>query len=521
MKEVNADYPYYEHPKISDLHQLLKLRRDSPKTAYFWRENGKNQKRSFHDVYQDTTRLAALFNQSFQSKQIAVIGENSYAWLIFSLAIIFSGNTCVALDKDASPEEIKQRLKQCKVKAICYSESYCPEVAALAKDSFGFAELDELVAKGRKAHNDYRCDPDRPAVIIFTSGTTGAGKAVMLSERNLAADIYGASSLFFPHGAAASFLPYHHAFGYNTSALKPLYYGVPTFISSSLKHLTSDFKIAHPAIIFAVPLVVETFYKQIWRQARREHREKRLKIALRISQNARKLGIDLRPKLFRSIHAEFGGKLRHIICGGAYLDPKYVKWFREIGIEILNGYGITECSPVLSVNRNNFHRDGSIGQICRDVEVHIIDGEIVAKGDIVMLGYYDNPSETAKVLKNGHYFTGDLGYIDEDGFLFITGRKKNLIILSNGENLSPEAIETTLGKDRAIDEIQVYAQSGRIIAEIFPTESYLGDQEYFDDIIYKYNQSQPTNHQIAFAKLRNRPFPRNNNGKIIRKQTED
>jgi long-chain acyl-CoA synthetase len=296
----------------------------------------------------------------------------------------------------------------------------------------------------------------------------------------------------------------------------PYYYGCYTFISGSLKRLLDDFKDGRPDTIFAVPMVVETMYRQIWRTARREKRERKLSRGIKISNALMKIGIDWRKKLFKQILNEFGGNVDYIICGGAALDVKYIEWFRSIGIEILVGYGITECSPVVAVNRNHYKRDGSVGQICRDVNVRIIDDEIVVSGDIVMKGYYKDRKSTEEVLKDGRFYTGDLGRFDEDGFLFVTGRKKNLIILSNGENVSPEEIEAKLANDNGVAEVIAYEDNNRIIASIYPEKSYMGDQDYFDELIGEYNRKKPKNRQIAYVRLRTVEFPRNNNGKIIR-----
>ncbi len=218
------------------------------------------------------------------------------------------------------------------------------------------------------------------------------------------------------------------------------------------------------------------------------------------------------------ITKEFGGNLKYMICGGAYLDKKYVKFFRSLGIEILNGYGITECSPVVSVNRNHHYKDGSVGQIVRNGKVKIVDGEIAFKSDSVMLGYYKDEAATKKVIKNGWFYTGDFGYLDKDNFLFITGRKKNLIILSNGENISPETIEEVLMRDKGVCEVIITSSDNKIIANIYPNEEYLGDQEYFDKLIYNYNKGLPKNRQIALVKLRTTEFPKNNNRKIVRSE---
>ena len=248
--------------------------------------------------------------------------------------------------------------------------------------------------------------------------------------------------------------------------------------------------------------------------------EKLLKRTIKLSNHLLKINIDLRKKFFKEILNEFGN-LNYIICGGAYLDSKYVKWFRSIGIEILNGYGITECSPVVSVNRNLYYRDGSVGQPCRDISVKIYGGEICVSGDIVMKGYYKDKKATNEVMENGYFKTGDLGYIDKDNFIFITGRKKNIIILSNGENISPEQIESELLKNEGIAEVVVYEDANKLIAYIYPEDEYIANQEYFDNLIYNYNKDKPKNHQIAMVKLRTKEFVKNNNGKILRNKVRE
>lgn len=516
-KQPNADYDYYVVPKIRNLKELTELRRNSKKTAIMWRENGKLVRRSFDDVFNDARDLSKYFGQYYKGKNIAVVGENSYAWMLCALAIAMSGNVCVALDKDADEETWRRQLKQADAAAVYYSENYCENISRLMRKSFPLEEWENYRKEGRRcAALKKAIDAEADAMIFFTSGTTGYSKAVVLSQKNIVSDLWAAASIYTPAGSAASFLPYHHAFGFVTSLLMPYYYGCQVFISGSLKHLTDDFKDGKPDTIFAVPMVVETFYKQIWRQARREGRERTLKWALRISEATLKIGVDMRAKLFKSILAEFGGNCQHIICGGAYLDVKYVKWFRAIGVEVLNGYGITECSPVVAVNRNNYRRDGSVGQLCRETEVRIVNGEITVKGEMVMKGYYRDKRATKEVLRNGWLYTGDLGRMDEDGFLFITGRKKNLIILSNGENVSPEEIEGVLLRDRGVTEVVVYEANNRIVAAIYPSEGYLGDQDYFDALIGEYNKDKPKNRQIALAELRSQALPRNNNGKILR-----
>ncbi len=523
---MSKNYPYYEHEYINNFKEMLELRlRETPDNpAFSFEVGGMVIRKTYRDVYNETNLLANYFNSKYGSnKHIAIMGENSYNWIICFLAIILSGNIAVIIDKDSDLNKTKELLKSTDTKIIYYSEKYCSFVKdikfikQLTMDS-----IESYLDEGAKKINKSKVDDDKAAAIFFTSGTTGPNKGVVLTQKSMAADLYGASSLYFPYGDVVGFLPFHHAFGLITGIIMPIYYGKEVYINSSLKNILRDFQEQKPAIVFVVPIFVETFYKQIWQTARKTHKEKSLKRGIRISNALLKAGIDMRHKFFKSIHAEFGGNLRHMICGGAYLDKKYVKWFRSIGIDILNGYGITECSPVVSVNRNEYYRDGSVGVPCRDVTVKVIDGEICVKGDIVMKEYYKDKKATNSVLIDGYFHTGDLGYIDKDGFIFINGRKKNIIILSNGENISPEPIEESLLRDKGVNEVVVYSKDNKLIAMIYPEEEYLGDQEYFDELIYEYNKNKAKNHQISLVELRTTEFVKNNSRKIIRsKITEE
>ena len=230
-----------------------------------------------------------------------------------------------------------------------------------------------------------------------------------------------------------------------------------------------------------------------------------------------KTGVDVRKKTYSAIHKVFGGNLEYIICGGAALDPMYVKEFRSWGIEILNGYGTTECSPCTAVNRPFHHKDGSVGVPIPETEVRVSEeGEILFKGDHVMKGYYKDEEATNAVIIDGWYHTGDLGYVDEEGFITLTGRKKNLIILSNGENLSPEELEEDFSRDPAVREVLVYDENGKIVAEIYPEDDFLDNQAYFNELKEKINNKRPMFKRIAIVKLRNEEFIKNGSMKIVR-----
>lgn len=517
---MNKPYAYYEHKKLNNFKELLTLNLGNKKdeVAFIFNNAKKEEiKKTYNDFYNDVTLMSNYLSNNYKNKHIALIGENSYNYLVLFFSIINSKNVAVLIDKDLSKEKIQELLKKSDSKVLFYSKDYC-DIDGLEKKykSYFIEDIENIIKtskdlsfKDNKAKNECR-------VIFFTSGTTGANKGVMLSEKNILSDIYGASSLFKPDGLVFSCLPFHHAFGLITSILKPFYYGVPVFLNHSLKYLTNELKLSAPNTMFVVPVFIENFYKQIWKNARLTKKDYMLKTMIKLSNSLLKVGIDLRSYLFKSITKNFGGNLKYIICGGAFLDKKYVKWFRSIGIEILNGYGITECSPVLAVNRNEYYKDGSVGQVVRGATIKIENNEILVKGDIVMLGYYKDEQATKEVMKKGYFNTGDFGYLDEEGFLYITGRKKNLIILSNGENISPEVIEEKLSKDKGVCEVIVYEKDNKLIASIYPTEEYFGNTSYFNGLIYKYNSKVPKNHQISSVTLRTEEFPKNNNRKILR-----
>lgn len=512
---MNKPYDYYKHSLLSSFSELLSLnyKKNPDKIAFTFKKEKELINKTYKDFYKDVSNVTNYLTNEFNNEHIAIIGENSYNYVVLFFSIVISNNIAVLIDKDLDEETIKKLLKQSDTKVLYYSENYCDLKNVINKyksyEINNLLNIPKLKKKETKKKNE-------ESVLFFTSGTTGANKCVMLSEENILSDIYGACSIFKPNGDVFSCLPFHHAFGLITSILKPFYYNETIFINNSLKNILTDLKLSKPNTMFVVPTFIETFYKQIWKNAKKEKRIHILKSMIKTSNMLLKIGIDLRKQLFKSIHNSFGGNIEYIICGGAYLDQKYITFFRSIGINILNGYGITECSPVVAVNRNNYYRDGSVGQIVRGAEVKIEDNEILVKGKLVMLGFYKDKKATNEVLKDGYFHTGDFGYLDKDNFLFITGRKKNLIILSNGENISPELIEEELAHDEGVNEVIVYENNNKLLAEIYPQEEYLGNETYFDNLIYKYNSKVPKNHQIALVTLRNNEFPKNSNKKILR-----
>lgn len=525
----NKPYPLYSLPIIADLKDMVRSRaKNTPNDVAFSYSADKNKivNKTCLEFSNEIDAFGTfLYEKGFRGKQIAIIGENSYEWLVAFLAIVNGGNVAVPIDKEQPAERIKQLLMQSDCEAVIVSKSYADLVEHLENIVVLYiSDFSEYVSAGQSEINggkneyiNYKICVDKLAAIFFTSGTTGNSKGVMLSQKNMASDINSACKNFKLDGNTLAVLPFHHTFGLITAIFKVFNYSQSTFINKSLKHIQKDLQLAKAQTIFMVPLFIETFYKTILDTAKKNGKDKILTRAAKNSDILLKIGIDIRRKLFKSVLEAFGGNLEYIICGGAPLDAKYVKAFRSWGISILNGYGITECSPVVSVNRNCYWRDGSIGQVLDGCQVRISDdGEILVKGDNVMMGYYKDDASTREALTDSWYHTGDLGYIDKDGFLFITGRKKNLIILSNGENISPEEIETEILLDEAVSEVVVYGENGMLTAEIFPDKEYLGKRQYFDDLISRLNKEQPQYRQIRKVKLRDKEFKKNSTKKILR-----
>lgn len=536
----NKNYPLYEPPCIRDLKDMLELKRETqPEKAAFTFAEGRTHivEKTYRDFYEEVNALGTwMYRQNIRNMHIAVVGENSYEWLLVFLAVVNGGNVAVPIDKELPPEEISKLMGKADVQAVFYSGSYKELVEKVAEQKnldklYSMEDIGTYLVQGRRyldggdrTYLDYSVDRERLCCIMFTSGTSGESKGVMLSHENIAEDTNGSCQLFELEGNTISVLPFHHAFGLVVGIFMLFNYGQTIHLSTSLKAIQRDLQISKPHTMFLVPLFVETFHKQIWMTVRKEKKDKLLKRLMRMSDLLLRFGIDIRRKCFAQVRQAFGGELIYIVCGGAPLGVQYVKEFRSWGIEVLNGYGTTECSPCAAVNRNHFHKDGTVGQPLPNVEIKIArDGEVLIKGPIVMSGYYKDTEASREVLKDGWYATGDLGTVDEDGFLTLTGRKKNLIILSNGENISPEELENDFLQDEAVREVLVYAKDKMIAAEIYPDmefmetlETDINPQEYFEELRRKVNRSRPIYKQVGMIVLRDTEFPKNTSKKILR-----
>lgn len=570
---MNKNYPIYQTTFIDDMRSLVEEAADrfpediaiSYKDNYWDKEV---RKVTFSKWREDVRNLGtALVSMGLREEKIAIVGENSYGWCCSFFAVMAVGSVTVPVDKElplqdidgivtttgckalifgkASEAKIKELLQNGGLKMVETIISVAPETSVDptllgVKSMTSLAALmdrgAQLYADGDNSYYDYKIDSNRLASIVFTSGTTGKGKGVMLSQANIGLDMTLGMYNFDITRKTLHVLPPHHTFGSTVNYVGHLSQGCEVYISSGIKHVSDEIREQQPTHLILVPAFLEVMNRKIWSTARKEGKESLLKTMMKVSDFLRKFGIDLRRKLFASVLSAFGGKLELIICGGAKLDEDIIRTFDSIGITILNGYGITECSPLISANRNRYRKPGSVGTPILACRVKIDnpdengEGEICVKGPNVMLGYYNNPEATAEVFdKDGFFHTGDYGKLDEEGWIYITGRKKNLIILSNGKNVYPEEIEADIQKVEGVNEVVVYAGESRvqkdkitIVAEIFPDAELLADkgvtdlQKYFEDQVKALNARMPQYKAVKRVKLRNAEFEKNTSRKITR-----
>lgn len=492
---------------------------DKSKTGYAdlpavrWLEKKDVKEISYKELDEAVTAIRkGLSKEGFSGKHIALIGASSVYWIQSYLAVTTGDNVAVPLDVNLPAEDLTDLLNRSDSEALFLSpkltgfadtvKQSCPKIKNIWMLDESLSVLKEA---GSETNDVNGSSEEDTATIIFTSGTTGKSKGVMLSQKNLASNVDAVQYTVEPGCVLMSVLPIHHAFCLVMDWLKGFSLGAVVCINDSFMHMVRNMDIFKPEVMLMVPLVVETIYKKL------------------------SAASPLIPKKIVASKA-FGGNLRIIFTGGAHLDPFYIEKFSAYGIDILEGYGMSECSPVISSNTPSDHKAGSIGRPLPNVEIKFENGEILVKGSSVMKGYYNMPEETEKTLKDGWLHTGDKGYIDEGGYLFINGRVKNLIILSNGENISPEEIENKLALSPLISEVIVTGENNGLVARIYPDKEYAQAKKMDADkvnaaiqsFIDKYNKDQPTYRRITGLVIRNNPFIRNATKKILRdKALED
>lgn len=424
----------------------------------------------------------AMYLKGAKNKRVAIIGKNRYEWIVTHLANLLGGIVSIPLDKDLQLEELENSLIRSKADYIVFDEKIVDRIEEIKKNNktnlkdyicmsniSGYETVPNLINEGKKQiknNNEYvnfKIKNNDMNILLFTSGTTSKSKAVMLSQRNIASNVYALQTCedIRSTDVNIAFLPFHHIFG-STCMLVMLACGAKTVFPDGLRYIKKNLNEYKVSVFVGVPILVEAIYKTIMKEIDKTGKTELINSALKISKVLKKFHIDVRRKLFKQIIDALGGKLRFIISGGAPADPLISKGFNDFGIKTVQGYGLTETSPVIAAEDDKHMKNGSIGITMKNVELEIVNkdengiGEIRVKGPNVMLGYYEMQEETNKVLKDGWFYTGDLGYKDEEGYLYITGRNKNMIVLKNGKKVFPEEIETILNRQELVLESMVF-----------------------------------------------------------------
>ncbi len=480
---MNKNYSLYKVKHFETIREMLRNQAENNRdTVAYKYEDAKTVKEvTYGEFYGEVSALGTVLTEmGYQHKHIACIGNNSYRWILVYMTVLLSNNVFIPIDKDLPKEDIENVINHSETDIVFCDAKYEEELrnADFEKDVAVVNLYDEenglasLVKKGQKilesGDNSFSKvelnDPCDTKMILYTSGTTGNPKGVMLSEKNMLACVCSGLEIADVSGVALSVLPYHHSYELVGGLLMAVHEGSTVCINKSLKSVTKSLLLFKPTYMMIVPAFAELFYERIWANIRKKGKEKGFKMLLALSKVLLAAGIDKRKQFFGEIHSVFGGNIKKFICGGAPLRPEIAYFFNDIGISLQTGYGITECSPLVSGNRERFDNPVTVGVAlpCNEVRIDSPDkdgiGEIKVKGDSVMLGYYKEPEKTAEVLKDGWFYTGDYGKFTDKKQLIITGRKKNLIVLTNGKNVFPEELEEYISAIPEVKEVIVYSK---------------------------------------------------------------
>lgn len=568
MNNIKYDGVYYPVRPVTDLRDMVNKSAElyKDRAAYLQKDRpgGTFQpityKRFKDEMDAFGTRLVDL---GLAGKKIIVVGETCYQWILTYFAVVNGVGTIVPLDKNLPAGEMKSLVERSGASAIVYTKRMEKSLKEIFEakynleyfisigpeehhdDILSFSKMieegEELLREGIREYVDADINPEQMATLMFTSGTTGMAKGVMLSHKNIAANVYNMSKLVnVPKGSVVlSILPIHHAYEFTCSICTTFYQGGTIAICEGLKYIQKNMNEVKANIMLGVPLVFEKFYAGIWKQAAKQGQEEKLKSALALSKKMKLWkNPKLMKKMFGSIHHNFGGNIKLFIAGGAAIDPKVIEDFEAMGFPMIQGYGMSECAPIIAVNQDRYSKAASVGKPMPGTEVKIMNpdedgiGEVVCKSDSVMLGYFENEEETEKVLQDGWLHTGDLGYFDQDGFLYLTGRKKTVIVTKGGKNIFPEEIESVLLENELIQEVLVYGKEDKkvgnvmVTADIFPNYKLLAEQKgelsgsdvyhFYKELVEEANQKMPSYKAVKRVNIRDKEFDKTTTGKIKR-----
>ncbi|MBQ9940936.1 MAG: AMP-binding protein [Clostridia bacterium] len=513
------EFQYLNPTKFGSIKEMLEIaQKEVPeKIAFKYRVDGDNiESVTYSDFIRRTRAIGSeLRKMGFGDKHIALVGDNSYKWITVYLAVLNSPGVFVPIDKELPFDSVVRIVNDSDSEIMFFSKKFEKDITenldklpgikyfvrldqAEENDNFlSYEKLSErgqaLLDSGYTEYLDNVNDIEQMRLLVYTSGTTGLAKGVMLSEKNLVSVIYHGLRVETIYETCLSVLPYHHTYEAVIGILVSLHHHSTICINDSLRNTLKNLQEFKPEYIFLVPAFADSFYNRIWASAEKSGKDKMLKVLIKFSNTLLKMGIDLRRILFKSVLSAFGGELKQIVAGGAPIRPEIGALFNSIGIPLINGYGITECSPLVSVNRLDDNVLESVGYPLPCAEVRIdnpVDGigEICVKSPTVMMGYYKKPEENEKVLRDGWFYTGDYGKIDSEGRIYITGRKKNIIVLTNGKNIYPEEIEEYIMNSPLVSEVVVFSEKNQdgeevaLCAEVFPNMDKV-KQDNIEDIL--------------------------------------
>ena len=551
-------YKNYPTRSIRDLrdmlHQSVELYGDRPQ--FLWKNGTPDYQTITTREFKDDVEAlgTALWAMGYAGKRIVVTGENGYPWALSYMTVACGLGIVVPVDKEINKEEMENIIHISEASLILHASSVAGKLTELSIDKISFEELPSLIEKGKKLLADggkeyleAPIDPEKLFSLIFTSGTTGVSKGVMLSQRNICHNLERMCQMVYigEKDTFLSVLPLHHVYECTCGFLCQVYRGSTIAYCEGLRHIVKNMKEAKVTMMLAVPVLVESVYKRIWSQAEKSGRADKLRKGIKINNALKKIHIDLSKKLFKEIHDNFGGHLRMIIAGGAAIDPDILAGMRDLGIMALQGYGLSECAPIAALNRDTFYNDSAAGLCMVDGQLEVVNvkddgtGDIRYKGGNVMMGYYRAPELTAEVLPgDGWFYTGDIGFLDKDGFLHITGRKKNVIVTYNGKNIFPEELEAYLARNPLVQEsviVGIHNEKKKdydIVAAIVPNMDAFQEQfgqavtpelveKELESAVAEVNKQVQSYKHMDVTLVRYEEFPKNTSRKIKRYGLEE
>jgi len=548
IQELKVDYSQinqenkmiYEPTRYRTIKEIFMQNIEKYKNKTFilekYNKNGKFEEKTYGKFGEDVINLGTGLGKildSLKGKRIIIIGQNTYYWYVSYMALLCSDAIAVPVDKELPENEIVNLAIRAKADAIIFHKNK-KEVIEKAKiklkdvkyfiemysdDKYDKQErtigIEKVIEDGKKEFNkgnrfflDVQIDPEEFKILIFTSGTTSEAKGVMLCNRNLAENINAVSAYvkIYSTDRFFSVLPLHHCYESTIGFLVPFSVGADIVVCEGLKYIVPNLKETHPTMILAVPLLIESIYKKINDTIRKSKKEALVNSMIHVTNALSSVNLDIKRKVFKEIHDNLGGNIRFIVSAAAPIDSKIGKWLKDIGIQFMQGYGLTETAPITALTPEFDTKIGAVGKpvICANVKIdnpnEAGEGEILINSTTLMLGYYENQKATDEVIKDGWFHSGDVGYLDEEGFIHITGRSKNVIVTQNGKNIYPEEIELLLGNVKEIKECMVYGKEDKG-KELKITARVIPNREFIDEN-YKKGLSDEEIHKIIWEKIK-------------------